>query len=51
MTTDRPTQPPASADARADEFVARLKRLEKRTNSGMIRVLAEAWAHSKETST
>jgi len=52
MSSEHPTMPPASADARADEFAARLARLEAtqpRTKSGMFRVLAEAWAHMKES--
>ncbi len=42
--TDReaPTMPPSKADADAAEFERRLKALEKRSNSGMFRVLAEA---------
>lgn len=49
MTSDRPTMPPASADARADEFAARLAKLEAtrpKTKSGLFRALAEAHAYN-----
>lgn len=49
-TTDRPTTPPTAADRDADAFAERLavlERGERRTTSGLIRALAEAWAESE----
>jgi hypothetical protein len=42
---DKPTMPPGPADAAADRFAReRLALIEKRTNSGVLRLIAEAWA-------
>jgi hypothetical protein len=47
--SERPTQPPSTEEKEAiAAFEASLKKLEKRSNSGMIRVLAEAWAYLKD---
>ncbi len=51
MNRDTPTQPPSSADDRALEFARRLadvERASRRTTSGLIRALAEAWAESEK---
>jgi hypothetical protein len=45
MKSDRPTEPPSSLDADAQAFAARLAILERtrrRTESGLMRALAEA---------
>jgi len=53
MTDPKPTMPPTVDDARATAFGAKLATLEAarpaRTNSGMLRILAEAWAHLRES--
>lgn len=46
-----PTLPPASADKAAEAFALRLAALEaaRRPNdSGLLRALAEAWAHNQK---
>lgn len=48
MNSDRPTQPPAEADDKALAFSARVVELERGRHrpSGLLRVLAEAWAET-----
>ncbi len=46
---EQPTMPPGPADEACDAFAARVERLERlrpqRTASGVLRLVAEAWAH------
>jgi len=50
MNRDTPTQPPSSADDRALDFGKRIANAERERGrpSGMIRVLAEAWAETEK---